>query len=1306
MKRTFCMILAAVFALSAFVFPAGGAASAEAADLEAARSFVSPFCIVCGDVNGDGKLNARDVVMLMRAIVGVKNDRFVDGAADCTGDGSLNARDVTLLMKTVVSGGTLGTKGAEKVVRTTRDAFVVVETDDFGNAEKGLAPGWRLDCRGASARTAALGDFGYLCDVSEDAGTALIYDFCEVDVGRLDLTAAVTVKGDGFSLEYRNADGEVLYSLVTEGGMWRAALPGGGSEAVEAVESDAVQGISVALDLDAGVAFTSVDGSETLESALLISGSAANAASFRFATSDSGTPTAIPAAISITANMAVSDDFRYMSQYEASRRWSGSVFMKGESIFVDPGEATRSFGAVCGTVIAEAQFLLPAGEQFSISLGNGAGDAVTFSSQDGAFYANGVKVYDGFVNALWYRLRIEADVSASSARIYLSGRLVGEVPFAASLSSFDRLTVTNTSGGRIKLESVNVYEKLAHDDYVPEPTAPEGGDGYLVGAFVGDVSAGDWSAASAYPDFEPVVGYYDGSLPESADWCVKYLVEHGVDFLALPFVSDYSNSPIGFRKSPALFDGYMYSEYGDMMKYCVVWDTDKGECPPSEQAFLDHYLPFFVENFFKDGRYLTIDNMPVVMISDAEYFRTKVGGLTEAANILIDLDDAAIALGFDGVLIFVTSEPRGEATQLEFSGIAPYSFGTSSSDADASKAMIQRSASGKLYAIPTVGVGENGVCRGEARSELITVEDYRRINEWVRDSYLPSATEDWQKRLVMLSAWNDFENGAYIVPCKGTRGFGYLDVICETYTAGGASSDIVPDAAQKARICGSYPQNRHALRSLGRIDPTAANAGTVYVNDLSAELRLPCETAANGDLLMPFDPQTGIDLLLGAFYDWDAAKGVLTLKFAAHEAVFTLGSDSFTLDGEEIALGYRLYALDGLPMIPIARLCEGVGYSCRASNGDVRISSDSAYYDRITPTPAVFALGKDYQITFYAAKNSYASVIIDGTEYPDEICGNMRSAPGMRRVTVPQSVLDAAKRYTVRFRLIEERLPYYTKIVGESEREYEFFPVPDDRPIRAYMIADAHGEYVRPILSQKTFGEIDFFIANGDITDYLGDARSFANTYELAAAMTGGTKPVVCARGNHENRGAAAETYPDNLPTRGGATYYTFRLGSIWGLVLDCGEDKDDSDPEFGGSARHHDFRVRETAYVESVIANAASEYAEEGVEHRVVIVHAPFMYTMGGKYDVEPEIYGKWNGYLSDVGADIVLSGHFHYYLCTRPGDPKFRFDPPCTVSVGSERYNEYYGGAGYIFGDGGIDVKYTTSIGEVVREENVPKN
>ena len=108
MKRTFCMILAAVFALSAFVFPAGGAASAEAADLEAARSFVSPFCVVCGDVNGDGTLNARDVVMLMRALVGVRNDRFREEAADCSGDGSLNARDVTLLMKTVVSGGTLG----------------------------------------------------------------------------------------------------------------------------------------------------------------------------------------------------------------------------------------------------------------------------------------------------------------------------------------------------------------------------------------------------------------------------------------------------------------------------------------------------------------------------------------------------------------------------------------------------------------------------------------------------------------------------------------------------------------------------------------------------------------------------------------------------------------------------------------------------------------------------------------------------------------------------------------------------------------------------------------------------------------------------------------------------------------------------------------------------------------------------------------------------------------------------------------------------------------------------------------------
>ena len=353
-------------------------------------------------------------------------------------------------------------------------------------------------------------------------------------------------------------------------------------------------------------------------------------------------------------------------------------------------------------------------------------------------------------------------------------------------------------------------------------------------------------------------------------------------------------------------------------------------------------------------------------------------------------------------------------------------------------------------------------------------------------------------------------------------------------------------------------------------------------------------------------------------------------------------------------------------------------------------------------TPAVFAIGSEYQIMFYVSRPAYSWVMVGGREYSDSVCGNLRSAPGMRRVTVPMTALDGVGKYTVCVQNIAERASYFTKTASVVRREYSFSPVPTDRAIRAYMIGDAHGINAEPISAAKAFGEIDFLILNGDMADSSFDKSAFVNFYEVSAALTRGGKPVVYVRGNHEDRGAAAEILPDYMPVRGGLTYYTFRLGNVWGIALDCGEDKDDSHAEYGGSTRFHEYRLAETEYIESVIANAAAEYEAPGVAHRIAIVHIPFMFRQGDPFDIEPEIYTKWSELLSKIGVEIVICAHEHRYFFLRPGDEHFRLPAPCPVVIGSERGDGYFGGTGFVFGDK-IDVHYTTSRGDTVRKETV---
>ena len=64
----------------------------------------APVEVTPGDINSDGKINSKDVIALMKAIVaGTAKD---NPAADFNGDGKVNSKDVIAIMKAIVAGTT------------------------------------------------------------------------------------------------------------------------------------------------------------------------------------------------------------------------------------------------------------------------------------------------------------------------------------------------------------------------------------------------------------------------------------------------------------------------------------------------------------------------------------------------------------------------------------------------------------------------------------------------------------------------------------------------------------------------------------------------------------------------------------------------------------------------------------------------------------------------------------------------------------------------------------------------------------------------------------------------------------------------------------------------------------------------------------------------------------------------------------------------------------------------------------------------------------------------------------------------
>ena len=349
--------------------------------------------------------------------------------------------------------------------------------------------------------------------------------------------------------------------------------------------------------------------------------------------------------------------------------------------------------------------------------------------------------------------------------------------------------------------------------------------------------------------------------------------------------------------------------------------------------------------------------------------------------------------------------------------------------------------------------------------------------------------------------------------------------------------------------------------------------------------------------------------------------------------------------------------------------------------------------------PVVFAVENEYQIMVYVNEPCLFWVKVGEEEYYDESNGIMRSMSEIHRVSVPMEALDQAGSYTVCVRPIIERKPYFTETEPVMEYTYAFYPVKGDK-VRAYHIADGHNHVAEPIAAAKAYGDVDFLILNGDDIDHSGDPSKFEVIYQICDGIVGGTKPVIFSRGNHDLRGNFAEGFAQYTPNYLGNTYYKVRLGNLWFVLLDCGEDKPDDHPEYGFTVACHVFRKRQTAFLKKVLAEKSFE--AEGISHRMVITHNPFTYVIPAPFDIEQDIYKEWIGLLNEMNLDALLAGHLHEVKMVQPGDEydshKMQKFPAIIASL---LKGDYYAGCGLEFSPDGIEVTVTDSEGKIVGEK-----
>ncbi len=729
------------------------------------------------------------------------------------------------------------------VASTSKDAYAIIETLS-GNGRNGIANGWNYDNRFDFSNVAGA-DKNYIVDSKDTYFMSFIRDFDAENQGTFHLEALISAysKNGCVYLAFENAREEKLFGIKERDGKW---VVFGEEELVSDVDvlSNTITEYAVIMEIDHDNHVLSVSINNEYIGKVSIPQNAMSR--LVIGTEKVGTGYVAFSHVRLKKNYDLNERF-YVTENQLGEKPIGwniegdfvidkmkaerntdMYSIKADSKAGSVSKATKTFSPVSGKFSFETFVLLPEKvDGAEVSLMSGSEKVFKFETKNGNIVM-GDNVLNDYIANVWQCLHIEADTNTGKAEIKVNGKTRATVDFTAEYFDGVEIFFAPETDAVMWFDDVELYNLFDYDDYPAEPVVAESKD-YNVGINVcwlwRDAQSGEgWDAASPFPEIEPYLGYYEDGLRETADWELKYLAEHGVDFMHVCWYSPDSKlaNPVkrmGLSYS-ALHDGYMNAKYSHLVDFCLLWENAYGGTTSFED-FKEYLWNYWVEYYFKDERYARLDNKAVLSIYQSKNMYSTFGGEEGTKAAFEFMEEELKKLGYDGIiLLFTTNESANTLYNLAEAGADAtyaYTWGRSGYSSMVQANSIKRSdeilPEGMVH-IPTISVGFNDVARNEVRSPIISKQSLKEVCEEAKNLLSNRNTGTWRDNTVMLSTLNEYSEGTYIFPTVGT-GFDYLETIREAFTddtSDHSSIDVRPTQAQIDRVSRMYPSNHSPIR--------------------------------------------------------------------------------------------------------------------------------------------------------------------------------------------------------------------------------------------------------------------------------------------------------------------------------------------------------------------------------------------------------------------------------------------------------------------------------------------------------------
>lgn len=446
---------------------------------------------------------------------------------------------------------------------------------------------------------------------------------------------------------------------------------------------------------------------------------------------------------------------------------------------------------------------------------------------------------------LYYHLRLEINTETKQYDVWINNNLIREnIDFLDDANSLNFLRIlAQKNCSPVHVDDILLsYKTVYAEDYPVIDNVPEKKNDapFIMMQFCPLWVQGQhrgWDYIKQASNIrKPVMGYFDGCSSEYADWTVKYLKEHGVDFMA---ICTYPAAPKDFDgKMDPLTDSslrlsefinaFLTSRYRNEIKFSVfmeMYGIDAGK--EYYDYFFNILLPYYIENYFKSDSYQKLDGRPVLGVyspenlynvldtgksSDGSDRNERIrNGIEKIRKMCIDA-----GVGNPYLVIQHTYQAGIEADDADYGFDAVTAYGYDNKENFApQKATLDYACSAfsvrDMDFIPALMPMRDDSAWRPNVGYRYTGEQFQSMIEWVSSLFKDKRMNGQENKIINMCTWDEFGEGHILCPTEG-NGFMYLDAIRQAVTVGSGHSDSVPDDSQKKRITHMYSDSRRLIR--------------------------------------------------------------------------------------------------------------------------------------------------------------------------------------------------------------------------------------------------------------------------------------------------------------------------------------------------------------------------------------------------------------------------------------------------------------------------------------------------------------